>query len=455
MRNVKHILFLFIFFGTKLALAAKPFPNAGHRESVEVSAVSARQGFIVAAFADGNESSSSCAYTVSHSDGKKWSRAIVRKESGSDLGINPMIAVDNSGNIYAICLEGKLDPYSSFIELAVSRDHGRTWSPWSKVISSPRDGSGILDKPAILVSGRGEIFLSFTEITFVKDEDGNIVNFKDRLLTMTSRNGGKTWHRPVLISDRNDSHSADAPGPQGSALAIDGQQRLYVSWANYWGPVYLATSDDHARTFSQPVQISDEQMNPPVTSLTVDHSGHNVVVAWNTAHYFVAPVKVSASADGGRSWSLPIKLAEVGSFGTTALMQSKKLGLLWTQMEEKLDGHFIFSTKSAVSVDWLKSPLRVRKLSHSDLTNVSPFDFFVHVGAYQSLVPLHDHHFLAIYPTWSTDQTSLLYRRIVPGWPSGLVPTSPYHQSAGTRISPRSWQPVSLAIPELTRRRHN
>lgn len=383
------------------------FPYATTRtESVEVAAVRAPQGFVAAAYSQGNEGGSSCALTISADDGATWSTPYVHHDTHFPIDLNPAVSVDKNGKIYFACLAASDSPYTGQIELASSADEGRTWSAWSVVVPPPVvDGNqGLDDKPSLVADSAGNVYLGYTVV--VLDADMNTL--RTELWVVTSNDGGGTWNAPVLLSgDRSTSTpGTDGWGPQGSALALDDSGRLLVTWMNYQGAVYFSSSADHGRTFAAPLTVAQDDLDPPVTSLVVDPSGMDLAVVWSKPHSIEAPVRASASRDGGKTWSAPLTLDAIGTLGTLALDPTGGVDLMWTAGVLNTSGTAVdVTTKYAHSSDWLRTMPTSKVLATSVIEqdhypNLAD-DIASHIGAYQALVPVTNGDMRALFLSWT------------------------------------------------------
>jgi hypothetical protein len=68
---------------------------------------------------------------VSLDDGQTWSQPLSFKREGHELSGNPVIAIDSSGKIYALCMSVNEGYGGGSLDLAISADHGQTWSDWT------------------------------------------------------------------------------------------------------------------------------------------------------------------------------------------------------------------------------------------------------------------------------------------------------------------------------------
>ena len=144
--------------------------------------------------------------------------------------------------------------------LAVSDDGGVTWSEPVDVMSTYKAESVYGSGAASLVVGSDGTVYGFTRESTPRPM-GDEPAKKARLFMLKSTDGGRTWD--VNVISEGEQQSDD---PQG-AIAPDG--RLYVAYSARGGStpsdtpanpseVYVMTSGDGGRTWSKPVNITDD-----------------------------------------------------------------------------------------------------------------------------------------------------------------------------------------------------
>jgi hypothetical protein len=171
------------------------------------------------------------------------------------------------------------------------------------------------DPPTIAAAKDGTIYVGWTG----RSAAGG---FATDIFLSTSRDAGKTFEPPVKVNDDNVQvvHGMHS-------LAVDGAGRIFLAWLDERSvkmemegekgkldehkmeanrEVYVASSSDNGRTFSQNRLVAREACPCCKTALTVASDGR-IYVAWrqvlpgNYRH-----IAVSSSADGGQSFSEPV-----------------------------------------------------------------------------------------------------------------------------------------------------
>lgn len=138
---------------------------------------------------------------------------------------------------------------------------------------------------------------------------------------------GRTWEGPTVLGTWPEALTgADAPGApagQGTIITVgNGGKDVYVSW-NAGDGIFVAKSHDAGATFSEAtlaVETQDEGMDATYRSggmpfIVADdsadspHNG-NVYLAWQDTRDGDRDIFVSASTDGGETWSEPVKVSD-------------------------------------------------------------------------------------------------------------------------------------------------
>ena len=156
-------------------------------------------------------------------------------------------------------------------------------------------------QPAFVADTKGTLHLAYTRLINVEERsrDGNVYY-------MRSSNSGRTWSSPILVSDieARTETQADTPG-----LAVDGRDRVHLTWYTGDPPDWLGTSVFYAKsvnagkTWSLPhlvdkVEGDENWASKPVIAARGLEEIHLIWVCGQLAfrcHQW--------SSDGGETWS--------------------------------------------------------------------------------------------------------------------------------------------------------
>jgi hypothetical protein len=190
--------------------------------------------------------------------------------------------------------DGKKDPGTY---IARSVDHGHSIEKNRKI----DENTCVCCRTALATAPDGTIYVAWRKIF-----EGNI----RETVVSRSEDGGKTFSDPVIVGHDRWVYAGCPHRP--AALGVDRGGRLYVIWysegADETPAVYLASSDDHGKTFSakQMLNVSKGTF-PDHPQLAVAPSGH-VVAIWEEQSPARQEVVVSVSMDRGTTFSRPFKL---------------------------------------------------------------------------------------------------------------------------------------------------
>ncbi|MFA1548303.1 sialidase family protein [Actinomadura chokoriensis] len=245
--------------------------------------------------------------------------------SGGPYGriTNPWLTFGPDGRLYAAVMVAGLAPLTTGVAVLTSGDGGQSWSAPVEVAADPMAGY-FHDKPALTVDPRRP------RRAYLVWNRHNKTDQTHDLLFSRSTDGGRTWeparaiHRPpvgdgtignqiVVLPDGtllNLFHEGPfAPGGGAAATTEDGPELLRVM-----------RSTDGGTTWSGPATIAATELGVPtlpgtavpivgaslVPDVAVDARGR-VYMVWNDARLSESrsAVALSASADGGRTWTRP------------------------------------------------------------------------------------------------------------------------------------------------------
>ncbi|TVR47575.1 MAG: exo-alpha-sialidase [Puniceicoccaceae bacterium] len=156
--------------------------------------------------------------------------------------------------------------------------------------------------------GPGRVFVLWQEIVFSGGSHGGEIFFA------ASSDGGRSFQTPVNLSNttagagkgrltRRSWHNGSLD------LALDPAGTLYAAWTEYEGRLWLARSSDGGASFSEPVHLAGNDAQPARSpSIAVGPDGA-LALAWTIGEDPQADIRVMTSADGGDSFSEPVRVA--------------------------------------------------------------------------------------------------------------------------------------------------
>lgn len=158
--------------------------------------------------------------------------------------------------------------------------------------------------PRVVLTEAGEVFVLWQEIVFSGGSHGGEAFFA------RSDDGGRTFSAPVNLSG---SEAGDGKGRltrerwhNGSldlARAPDGT--LVAAWTEYEGTLWVSRSTDGGRSFSLPLRVAGSEAEPargPDLALGADGAAY---LAWTVGEDPGADLRLAASTDGGASFGAP------------------------------------------------------------------------------------------------------------------------------------------------------
>jgi BNR/Asp-box repeat len=149
----------------------------------------------------------------------------------------------------------------------------------------------------------------------------NETNPQNGVYVSASDDGGATWGDPVAV------HSGTQLFDDKEAIVVDARDdspykgRVYVGWdwidASEQQPEQIAYSDDGGRTFTPPIQVTNQGFSIGIVPLI--GPGGIVHAVWlNYGNQITGnqiTMRAAHSTDGGRSWSVPVEISQVAAVG--------------------------------------------------------------------------------------------------------------------------------------------
>lgn len=260
-----------------------------------------------------------CALQVSGDSGRTWLSAepVATLPAGADKCYAPEVAFDRHGRLYYLFvgLQGAgNEPMGAF--LATSTDGGSTFTPARRVLGPLNFAVRMAIDPSR--GGRGRLHLVWLKATS-DPPTGGFGPPPNPIMTAYSDNGGRSFSRPVQVSDRTRQRvvaPALAIGRDGAVHvayydlrddAIDYQGLEGAVWEEPWSLI-VSSSRDGGRRFARGV-VADAKVvahervmlifTMPAPSLVADRSG-TMCLAWTDARLGDADVFARCAGPDGR-----------------------------------------------------------------------------------------------------------------------------------------------------------
>lgn len=253
----------------------------------------------------------------SRDGGRSWRATALPLPEGKDRPYAPDAAFASDGTLYVtyVNLAGRGNQPEN-LWIARSRDGGRTLAAPERVINELNFQSRLTVGPS------GDV-----HITYLRTTDVGTLSFFGPVTVVATRSsdGGRTFSKPVLVSD------GDRPRVGAASPVVDSDGDVVVlyedfkedvrDFANLSGPPWnrpfalvVSRSTDGGRTFSRGVEIESRVVPtkrflvflPEFPSLAAGPDG-SLVVAWADGRSGDEDVFARRSADG-RAWSEPVRV---------------------------------------------------------------------------------------------------------------------------------------------------
>jgi hypothetical protein len=289
--------------------------------------------------------------------------------------------------------------------VASSRDGGRTW----RTVRLPglsrctRGKDERTSDPWLSIGPDGTVYQSSLTFTVIPALTG--LAGPTALRVSRSRNGGRTFSRPTTVVDAGQYDDREAltadPGRRGHA---------YVVWVRRlgmfgeWGSEYFSRTTDRGRTFSSPRRITALQPGtPPVTEARLpdptllealpDGTLLNVYLEANPRPLLGLPpipwvIWAQRSRNRGRSWSAPVRIADIGRPGaphdpdsgaevrafnviSTALAADGTAYVVWNEIRSTRSARILISRSRDRGRTWSRPGTVARLGSQAFVPNVA------------------------------------------------------------------------------------
>ena len=253
--------------------------------------------------------------------GKSWAGAVLadlNPELGAyDGQVDPAVAAWRGGVFFCSFLDHErpvVPGGRNRLVVARSDDGGVTWPRMGVVVAN--EGEPLVeDKPYLAVDDSGGPFDGNVYVVWVHFPEASF----GRIWLARSSDGGATFETPLELSSGSGMYTGPVPG-------IGPNGEVYVIWTN-GNRLEGTVSTDGGVTFSVDRTVTTASRPPsplpgaayrvaPFGSLAVDRSSGpdrgSLYVVWadNTGVGHGPDILLRRSADGGTSWSLPVRVSD-------------------------------------------------------------------------------------------------------------------------------------------------
>lgn len=261
---------------------------------------------------------------ISNDGGKTWKSDWLTSSYG--VYGDPVVRIGPKGNVYYSHLSnptGKAYSSVEFLDRIVvqtSLDNGDSFDDGT---FADNDRTKDQDKQWLYVDPiDGSILMTWTEFDAYASKEPSD---KSRILFTQSKDGAKTWSKPVDISDQDGDCLDDDNTTEGAVPVKDADGNIYVTWA-HGNKIFLDKSSDDGQTWlPHDIEVADQfggwALDIPGISrcngmpiLGIDRSGGdnegNLYINWSDQKNGIddTDVWLVKSTDGGATWSNRIRV---------------------------------------------------------------------------------------------------------------------------------------------------
>jgi hypothetical protein len=245
------------------------------------------------------------------------------KLPASQGAFDPAVAVAPNGTVYAVFM--KQTAHHQYPVVDTSFDHGRSFPQVARVI--PKQLGNFGGRPFIAAAPNGTLYLTWdygpsaSAVSYICTKHAGC-SFKTgdlNVVMQTSTDFGLTWGPMTAISPGFPVSGADS-----APLLVEPDGRIDLEYQAYrvtdpvkltLGPAhsYFTSSPDGGVTWSSPVRVGPGRLSMAPAEWWIDgsvarDSGGNLYVTWDSQRGGRDVGWLSYSADGGNTWSSPVRV---------------------------------------------------------------------------------------------------------------------------------------------------
>jgi hypothetical protein len=305
---------------------------------------------------------------------------------------DPALAVAPDGSVYAAFMNGT--KHHTFPVVEKSFNRGRTFPQVRKLVPKQRDNWG--DRDFIAVGPAGTVYLTWDygpsarAVKFICSPNGSCAFSHGDLnvVMQKSANGGRTWGKIVPISP-----GFPASGGDSAPLVVEPSGRIDVLYQGYritsrktyaMTPAhsYFTASGNGGRTWSHPVRVGPTGLTMSLAEwwidgdITSDAAG-NLYATWDSQGAKRDIGWLSYSTNHGRTWS-PLQRVTPDNTKATHIVQvaGGRPGVAYVGWlaDNSRRGYAEYIRPFAIGHGWLSGPVQVSRRYGS--SKVWPGDTF-------------------------------------------------------------------------------
>jgi len=275
--------------------------------------------------------------TIMSARSLSWGESFEKPVQVSDEGVrsykgSPSIGVAPNGDVYAVWLDERdnsnPDEETSSVYLAKSTDRGATFGRNVRVARRACPCC----RPSLAFGSHGEVFVAWRQVFPGEIRD---------IVVSTSRDGGRTFTEPVRVHD--DGWKINGCPDSGPAL-VESNGILSIAWMTEGkdddARIQIARSENGARSFSKPIDISRHILDPNHPVMKTGDDGTTWLIfqgraastngSWNKTQAYI--VQIDPRRNPSRP--MPVQGSENSiSYPTLGIGTGGRLFLAWTQQQ--------------------------------------------------------------------------------------------------------------------------